>query len=154
MSEMSIAKLDELLAAIKTYDDPRRAAAEWKRVYAAFQKAGVEPRRFQAIVGMRNVVGLADLIEQFRTPDAAPTEDIPDAETCKRALRTFRKRAKFTRLDDESKLGGGALTKGGDERLGAISPPVEFPDAVWAELVRQGKLRYLGDGMYELPKHG
>jgi len=145
-----LAELDAQLAAIRVYEDPRRASSEWKQVYSLLQKTPLQSRQFQSIVGVRNVTGLAELIERLRSPsDAADQAQTPDAETCRRALRAFRKRAKFTRLDDESKLGGGALTKGGDERLGAIAPPIEFPDAVWAELVRQGKLRYLGDGLYE-----
>jgi hypothetical protein len=151
MAEISTAKLDELLAAIKAYDDPRRASSEWKQVYALLQKAGVTLARFQAVVGMRNVTGLAALIDELREPDvAAERAETPDADTLRRAFRTFRKRAKFTRLDDESKLGRGPLSKGSDKSLGAIRPPVEFPEAVWHALVRQGKLRYLGDGLYEL----
>jgi hypothetical protein len=33
----------------------------------------------------------------------------------------------------------------------AIRPPTRYPQAVWDELVRQGKLRRAGDGLYELP---
>ena len=32
----------------------------------------------------------------------------------------------------------------------AISPPNQFPQAVWDELVKQKKLKYVGHGMYEL----
>ena len=32
----------------------------------------------------------------------------------------------------------------------AITPPDQFPQAVWDELVRQGKLKKAGRGMYEL----
>ena len=156
MSEtpMPLAKLDELLAAVRTYDDPRRASGEWKRVYRLFEKAGLDQRRFQGIVGMRNVAALAELIEQLRDPDVAgdQADEALSEETLKRALRAFRKRAKLTRLDDESKLGRGPLTKGADESMAAITPPVEWPDAIWQELVHQGKLRSVGHGLYELAK--
>ena len=146
-----LAKLEELLAAIRGYDDPRRASAEWKQVYETLKKTGLEPRRFQGIVGMRDVASLTQFIEQLRNPGAAdePAE-APDEETCKRALRAFRKRAKLTRLDDESKLGRGPLSKGAGASS-AITPPAEWPNAVWQELTRQRKLRYVGHGFYELP---
>ena len=32
----------------------------------------------------------------------------------------------------------------------AITPPGQFPDAVWDELVRQGKLKHAGHGTYEM----
>ncbi len=32
----------------------------------------------------------------------------------------------------------------------AIQPPTQYPQAVWDELVRQGKLRDVRHGLYEL----
>ena len=81
-----------------------------------------------------------------------PSGDAPSPEDCKRALRTFRKRLALTVLDEESRLGHGPLTKGAGSDAGAIVPPTDWPDAVWQELVRQGKLRYIGHGLYTLPK--
>jgi hypothetical protein len=151
----TVAKLDELLTAIQGYDDPRRAATEWKQVYKLLQKAGLPSGRFAGIVGMRDAAGLVELIDQLRNP-AAATQAIEaaaiDADTCKRAMRAFRKRQSLTRLDDESKLGRGPLSKGSDDSFAAIVPPHEWPEPVWQELVRQGKLRYIGHGFYELPK--
>ncbi|MFW6132730.1 MAG: hypothetical protein ACOC8F_02445 [Planctomycetota bacterium] len=145
-------KLDELLTAIRGYDDPRQAASEWKQAYRALQKTDLPSGRITGVVGMRNVDGLADLIDQFRAPGEAPDgEGAPDAETCRRALRAFRKRAKLTRLDDESQLGHGPLSRGAGSEPTAIVPPREWPEPVWRELVRQGKLRYVGHGLYQLP---
>jgi len=152
------AKLDELLTAIQGYDDPRRAGTEWKQVYKLLQKAGLPASRFSGIVGMRNVAGLVELIEQLRSPAAAASAAQAveaaaiDPDTCKRAMRAFRKRQALTRLDDESKLGRGPLSKGSDDSYAAIVPPHEWPKEVWQELAHQGKLRYLGHGFYELPK--
>lgn len=147
--------LDELLQAILDQDDPRRAMNEWKQAFKLLQKTDLPAGRVGAIVGMRDAKGLAGLIDQLRDPAvaaAAAGPDAPDADTCRKALAAFRKRAKFTRLDDESKLGRGPFSKGGDVSLGAVTPPTEWPEAVWQELVRQGKLRYLGHGMYEVAK--
>lgn len=149
----TLAKLDELAAVIGGYADPRRAAGEWKQVYRLLATTDLPPARVTGVVGMRQVAGLAEVIEQLRAPaDAAPPPAGPDAETCKRALRTFRKRLAFARLDDESRISRhDPLSKSGETRVTAgIRPPSGWPDAVWKELVRQGKLNYIGYGLYEL----
>jgi len=147
-------KLDELLAAIRGYGDPRRAADEWKQAYKLLQKTDLPSARVTHVVGMRDVVRLAELIDQLRAPAAAAAQpDAPSAETCRQALRAFSRRLALTRLDEESKLGHSPLSKGADSHVAAaIVPPSEWPDSVWQELVRQGKLRYIGHGFYELTK--
>ena len=65
-------------------------------------------------------------------------------------MKAFRKRLRLTRLDDESKLGHGAMTGGARSGIVAITPPNQFPQELWDELVAQGKLRYEGHGLYEL----
>jgi hypothetical protein len=67
----------------------------------------------------------------------------------KQALKAFKKRLKLTQLDEESKLGGGPLSHN-RARIVAITPPSQFPPAVWEELVKQGKLKKAGGGTYEL----
>jgi len=77
-------------------------------------------------------------------------EPAPTPEQLKQALKAFRKRLKLTRLDAESNLGGGPLSSGRDSGIVAVAPPQQFPQAVWDELVRQGKLKPAGRGTYEL----
>ncbi len=74
----------------------------------------------------------------------------PPAAELKNALKAFKKRLKLARLDDESRLGHGALSSHAKSGIVAITPPAQFPPAVWEELVSQGKLRKAGYGMYEL----
>ena len=74
----------------------------------------------------------------------------PNPVQLKNALKAFKKRLKLTRLDDESRLGHGAMTTGGRSGVVAIVPPYQFPQAVWDELARQGKIRRAGLGTYEL----
>ncbi len=78
-----------------------------------------------------------------------PASAIPP-ETLRSALKAFRKRLKLARLDDESRLGHGPMSSGRGSGIVAIIPPTQFPQAVWDELHRQGKLRRAGQGMYEL----
>jgi hypothetical protein len=74
----------------------------------------------------------------------------PNKEDLKRAFKAFKKRLKLARLDAESQLSRRPTTSGKDSGIVAITPPDEFPPAVWEELVRQGKLKRAGHGTFEL----
>ncbi len=82
-------------------------------------------------------------------PDALPPGP-PTKEQLKAALKAFKKRLRLTRLDEESKLSRRATTSGQGSAILAITPPSQYPEAVWDELVKQGKLRKAGHGTYEL----
>jgi hypothetical protein len=79
------------------------------------------------------------------TPSPAPT-----SEELKAAIKAFKKRLKLTRLDAESNISGGPLSSGRRSDIVAITPPNQFPQAVWDELVKRGRLKSAGHGMYEL----
>ncbi len=85
------------------------------------------------------------MTESQETP---PSESF-SKEELKRALKAFKKRLKVTRIDDESRLGYGPMSGGGGSSIVAITPPNQYPQAVWEELVRQGKLKHAGHGTYE-----
>jgi hypothetical protein len=72
-------------------------------------------------------------------------------ETLKSAMKAFKKRLKLTALDDDSRLGRGPFS-GGHTGVFAIRPPDQYPQEVWDELCRQGKLRSSGHGLYEMPR--
>lgn len=74
----------------------------------------------------------------------------PSTDELRKALQAFKKRLKLARLDDESRLGKRALTGGGKSSIVAVQPPAQFPRAIWDELVKQGRLKYAGQGLYEL----
>ncbi|MCC7204828.1 MAG: hypothetical protein IT441_07090 [Phycisphaeraceae bacterium] len=78
----------------------------------------------------------------------APGE--PTEQDLKMAFGAFKKRLKLTRLDEESKLRRHPTT-GRSESVTAITPPSQFPKSCWEALVRQGRLKYAGNGMYSLP---
>jgi hypothetical protein len=42
------------------------------------------------------------------------------------------------------------MSTGGRSGIVAIVPPSQFPQAVWDELFRQGRIRRAGGGLYEL----
>jgi hypothetical protein len=74
----------------------------------------------------------------------------PDPQTLKAALKAFRKRMKLTQLDDQSRIGVGPMSSGRQSGIVAITPPDQYPQAVWDELAKQKKLKRVGDGLYEL----
>ncbi|MEN6494266.1 MAG: hypothetical protein ABFD16_08240 [Thermoguttaceae bacterium] len=80
----------------------------------------------------------------------APEPAAPTPQELKSAMKAFRKRLKLTRLDDQSRIGVGPLSSGRPSGIVAITPPDQFREAVWEELARQGKLKKVGGGMYEL----
>ena len=86
--------------------------------------------------------------EPTTTPTPAPGAD----DVHKRAFNAFKKRWKVTRLDDESKLGGGRpVTSGKPSATVGIRPPNDFPREVWAELAKQGRIKDMGSGYYAMP---
>jgi hypothetical protein len=65
-------------------------------------------------------------------------------------MKAFKKRLKLARLDDESSLGRGPMSGGKSSSIVAIMPPNQYPRAVWDELVARGRLKYAGQGLYQL----
>jgi hypothetical protein len=84
-------------------------------------------------------------------PEPMPPAEFPK-EQLKAAFKSFKKRLKLTQLDAESQLSKNPLSTGRGHGIVAIVPPVDYPQPVWDELVRQGKLKKAGQGLYELVK--
>lgn len=82
--------------------------------------------------------------------DETPTTGEPTKDQLKAALKAFRKRLRLTRLDQESQLTRSPMSSGRGSDIVAITPPNQYSQAVWDELVRQGKLKRAGHGTYEL----
>jgi len=79
-----------------------------------------------------------------------PQPSLPSPQELKAALKAFKKRLKLTRLDDQSRIGKGPMSSGRPSGIVGIMPPEQFSQAVWDELVRQGKLRRMGSQQYRL----
>ncbi|MFH1747589.1 MAG: hypothetical protein ABIG44_11155 [Planctomycetota bacterium] len=86
---------------------------------------------------------------EARQPTDAGQEG-PTPAQLKNAMKAFKKRLKLARLDAESGLGHGATSSGRRSGIVAIRPPDRYPPEVWAELHRLGKLKYAGEGLFEL----
>ena len=82
------------------------------------------------------------------TPDG--DEPVHAKQELKAAMKAFRKRLKLTCLDDQSKIGVGPMSSGQQSSIVGITPPNQYPASVWEELARRGRLKYAGNGQYEL----
>ncbi len=101
---------------------------------------------------------LSALPPSTNLPNSAPNNQQAPAveqpvskEVLKSAYNAFKKRWKLTQLDQESRIGRGPMSSGQKSSIVGISPPNQFPRAVWETLVEQGKLKYAGSGQYSLP---
>src|SRR5712691_9564145 len=92
--------------------------------------------------------------ETMSEADSLPSPASPTPQDLKAAFKAFKKRLKLTRLDAESSIAGGPLSSGRGSGIVAITPPNQFSQAVWDELVKQGKIKHAGHGTYELVGEG
>lgn len=74
----------------------------------------------------------------------------PSTEVLKAAYKAFKRRLKLTQLDDSSRIGRGPMSSGHGSSIAGITPPDQYPAEVWEELVKQGKLKRAGQGMYAM----
>ena len=172
----SLQTLGELASELFLCNDPNKATRFWDRVSKALKHIDAQPAEVQKILDNRDVTELSRLVNKLSSPSrpksspstptptpppraiptaprSAPSEeplDPLDTQVQKRAMKAFRKRLKLTRLDDESKIGRSPLTNGKPSGVVAITPPNQYPPAVWDELVKQGKLKRAGTGFYAL----
>ncbi len=92
-------------------------------------------------------------VKQMQADKAAEGgHDSLDKDNLKRALKAFRKKLKNARRDDESRLGSRYTTYGKTSSISAITPPNQYPAAVWEKLTEEGRLKNAGQGTYELPE--
>ena len=119
-------RVDQLLAAVEAEEDAEIALPIWDR-----DLVGVEAR----------IAAWEDL--------SAPLVE-HDKALLKRAFKAYKKRLKLMRLDDESTAGVNPLSAGRQSTILGIRAPVQYPEEVWAFLVKQGKLLDAGDGLLEL----
>lgn len=120
----------------------------WQAAVRDYATTELKDQELERVLAERDLAGFKQILDEWNS-DRRPLP-IEDRTLLKRAMKAFRKRLKVTRLDDESRLGVGATTRGEQSCIVGITPPVEFPPAVWVELARQKRLKDGGRGMYEL----
>ncbi|MFA7237353.1 MAG: hypothetical protein WC058_10855 [Phycisphaeraceae bacterium] len=172
-------KLSEMVSDLWLCENAEKAGKMWAKLQTALLSAGVPTDRVQHICDQRNVELLAGLVKELDAGGIAPKAVKPpetcadkpgqseapprvpatspghaaafDEEQLKRAMTAFKKKIKSTKLDDVSGLGGRYTTRGKESSINAVTAPREFPPAVWQELVKRGRLKSVGQGMYQMP---
>jgi len=136
------ALLDELAAA----PDPE---ALWQRVDRLLAEVnGEEDAEIALVIWDRDLAAVGARIAAWEDLSAPLIEH--DKALLKRAFKAYKKRLKLMRLDDESTAGVNPLSAGRRSTILGIRAPEQYPDEVWAFLVKQGKLLDAGGGVYEL----
>ena len=137
--------------------DAAAAGPQWGAMHKLLLKAKVDPAAIMKLVANRDVAGLADLVrwlhgEEVAVVEAAPEPEAPavDPEVMRAAMKVFRKRLRYARLDAESRLGVGPMSSGKRNDIDAIEAPREHPMPVWRALVAAGRLRAVGGGFFAL----
>jgi hypothetical protein len=94
---------------------------------------------------------MVDVPDKMPPSGSEPSAEAPpSADVLKAAFKAFKKRLKLTDLDEASKIGRGPMSSGHRTTIAAITPPDQYPRAVWEELAKQGKLKRASHGMYSL----
>ena len=151
--------LDELVQLASEIEEQDDSGPLWGKLHKVLLRSTVDPAVAGKIIMHRDESELAKAIEQMQSGDAvtleseveaAPANEIP-FETKKKAMRVFRNRVKYLKLDQESKLGVGPLTSGKEMKFDSIAAPHEFPSEVWQALAKEDQLIDDGGGFYRLP---
>ncbi len=144
------ALLSKLLAAVaaRLDVDPADPTA-WSEAAAALEPTRAAEPDVARVVDAKDQAGLKTLLAEW----LAGTRLLPEQDrgVLHSALKAFKKSLKLMRLDDESRIGGGAMSSGHKSGIVGIRPPDRFGREVWDELVRTGRLKGGRGGVYEMP---
>ena len=132
----------------------------WGELHKAFLKSDVDSAVAAQIIMHKDIDELKKVVLQLQTGSEVALDEkksvvLPslDHETQIEALRCFRKRVKFMKLDRESKLGVGPLTSGKDASVDSMMAPHDFPMEVWLALAADGQLVDDGGGFFHIPNN-
>ena len=149
----ALQKLRQLTDVINNSKDGLAIVDAWALVERLALRMPVDLELADRVFKEKDAIGLDRLVNALENPQ---TKAEPDAlevsqHDMTEAMRMFRKRLKFARLDDESRIGGRHLTGGLRSEIDAMEAPRDYPPRVWRALVKAGRLVDTGHGFYALP---
>jgi len=153
-----IEKIRETETKLRSIADPVRAMDSWTLLGRLLSRLPVDQAELKTICDSRDAVGLDVMISKLEDPEAFKTKEEPLPEYSQaelnEALRVFRHRLKFKKLDDESKISQRDVTTGKSANIDSIQPPPpsEFDPRIWKVLVKAGKLVDAGSGFFHEPR--
>lgn len=153
-----IEKIRDTETTLRSQTDPVKVLESWTMLGRLLGRMPVDQAALKRITEERDSVGLDMMIKKLEDPDAFKTKQDPLPEYSQselnEALRVFRHRLKFKKLDDESKISQRDVTTGKSANIDSIQPPgpSEFDPRIWKVLVKEGKLVEEGRGFYHEPR--
>jgi hypothetical protein len=153
-----IEKIRDTETKLRDQTDPVRQLESWTMLERLLGRMPIDKTEAARIFKERDSIGLDVMISKLEDPDAFKTkeEPIPDFPQAllNDALRAFRHRLKYKKLDDESKISQRDVTTGKSANIDSIQPPgpSEFDPLVWKALVQAGLLVEEGRGFYHEPR--
>ena len=153
-----IEKIRDTETKLRTEENPVRQLEAWTMLERLLGRTPVDKAELTRIMADRDSVGLDAMISKLEAPEAfAPKQEpLPEYTQTElnEALRAFRHRLKFKKLDDESKISQRDVTTGKAANIDSIMPPPasEFDPRIWKVLVREGALEDAGGGFYREPR--
>ncbi|MBO6514352.1 MAG: hypothetical protein JJ974_10345 [Phycisphaerales bacterium] len=150
-------KIRDTETKLRSMSDPMKQLDSWQLLERLLGRMPVDQSELARIIKERDAIGLDDMIRRLEDPEAFQTKEEPLPEFTQSelndALRAFRHRIKFKKLDDESKISQRNLTGGKKAQIDSMQPPgaSEFDPLIWKVLVKEGRLVYDGQGFYHEP---
>tara|TARA_B100001964_G_C14097097_1_gene537530 strand:+ start:391 stop:909 length:519 start_codon:yes stop_codon:yes gene_type:complete len=130
----------------------------WGELHKAFLKSPVDSAVAAKIIMHKDIEELQKVIFQLQSGDEvelvqSESVELPTLthEEQIEAMRCFRKRVKFMKLDRESKLGVGPLSSGKEANVDSMMAPHDYPMEVWLSLAASGHLHDDGGGFFHVP---
>jgi hypothetical protein len=151
-----IEKIRDTETNLRGATDPVRQMEHWALLERLLGRMPVDQGELKRIVKERDMPALDAMIQHLENPQAftkeAPLPEYSQTEL-NEALRAFRHRLKYMKLDQESQISQRDLTSGKKADIGSIQPPgpSEFDPRVWKVLVKKGMLVDEGHGFYREP---
>lgn len=151
-----IEKIRDTETKLRGASDPVRQMEHWALLERLLGRMPVDQGELKRIVKERDLPALDAMIQILENPEAFKKEEpLPEYSQTELndALRAFRHRLKYMKLDQESQISQRDLTSGKKADIGSIQPPgpSEFDPRVWKVLVKKGMLVDEGHGFYREP---
>lgn len=151
-----IEKIRDTETRLRSATDPVRQMEHWAMLQRLLGRMPVDQGELKRICEQRDAIGLDVMITKLEKPDAhKPDEQLPEYTQAElnEALRAFRHRLKYMRLDKESQISQREVTSGKRANIDAMQPPgpSEFDPRIWKVLVKKGMLVEEGRGFYREP---
>lgn len=152
-----IEKIRDTETKLRAIGDPMKQLDSWNLLERLLGRMPVDQAELARIIKERDAIGLDVMIQKLEDPEAFKTKEEPLPEFTQaemnEALRVFRHRIKFKKLDDESRISQRNLTGGKQAQIDSMQPPgaSEFDPLIWKAMVKKGMLKYDGQGFYHEP---